>query len=143
MAMHFSCWSCGIGLEDEPMPLGRESRCRACVSDLHVCRLCNFHDTSKAKGCAEPVADEVRDKERANFCGYFSLNINAHDENKQAEHARDELAAMFGLHDGTGESRAPAPPADAQALKQQRESEADAAKDALNKLFGVDNDCSC
>lgn len=33
--------------------------------------MCRFYDTSKAKSCAEPVADEVGDKERANFCGYF------------------------------------------------------------------------
>lgn len=33
--------------------------------------MCRFYDTRKAKSCAEPVADEVSDKERANFCGYF------------------------------------------------------------------------
>ena len=33
--------------------------------------MCRFYDTRKAKSCAEPVADEVGDKERANFCGYF------------------------------------------------------------------------
>ena len=33
--------------------------------------MCRFYDTRKAKSCAEPVADEVQDKQRANFCGYF------------------------------------------------------------------------
>lgn len=33
--------------------------------------MCRFYDVSKAKHCAEPVAEPVADKQRANFCGYF------------------------------------------------------------------------
>ena len=121
------------------MPLGRETRCRACGKDLHVCRQCSFYDTTKGKSCAEPIADEVRDKERANFCGYFELNGGAYGGNAQADAAREQLAAMFALDDKT--SSANASP-DAVALLRKRDEEADAAQRELGKLFGLDEDKS-
>ncbi len=66
-----ACWKCGASLADLSLPLSRTDECRSCRAELHVCRMCRFYDTSKAKSCAEPVADEVQDKTRANFCGYF------------------------------------------------------------------------
>ena len=65
------CWKCGAPLVDLPLPVGRSEYCRACRAEVHVCRMCRFYDLSKAKQCAEPVADPVYDKQRANFCGYF------------------------------------------------------------------------
>jgi hypothetical protein len=66
-----ACWKCGAPLAELTLPLSRRDECRACRAELHACRMCRFFDTRKAKSCAEPVADEVQDKERANFCGYF------------------------------------------------------------------------
>lgn len=54
-----------------PLPVGREEYCRACRAEVHACRMCRFYDLSKARHCAEPVAEPVQNKERANFCGYF------------------------------------------------------------------------
>ena len=65
------CWKCGASLDDEPLPLARTAECAACNADLHVCRLCEWYDTAVAKSCREPVAEEVHNKERANFCDYF------------------------------------------------------------------------
>ena len=65
------CWKCGRSLADLSLPFSRTDECRACRAQLHACRMCCFYDTSKAKSCAEPIADEVQDKTRANFCGYF------------------------------------------------------------------------
>ena len=65
------CWKCSASLADLSLPLSRTDECRACRAELHVCRMCSFYDTSKAKSCGEPIADEVQDKTRSNFCGYF------------------------------------------------------------------------
>jgi hypothetical protein len=65
------CWRCGSTLTDLSLPFSRTDDCRACHAELHVCRMCRFFDTRKANQCAEPVAEPVHDKERANFCGYF------------------------------------------------------------------------
>lgn len=137
MAESFECWKCGTLARDEPMPLGRETRCRACDNDLHVCRQCTFYDTTKGKSCAEPIADEVLDKERANFCGYFTLNPSAHAGTAQADAAREQLAAMFALGDAPPSANAAA---DAETLLRKREDDADAAQRALGELFGLDKD---
>ena len=61
--------------------------------------MCEFFDPGVRRGCREPVAEEVSDRERANFCGYFTaltgLGPGAGDGSSQAAGA--ELAALFDL----------------------------------------------
>lgn len=91
------CWKCGASLEAYTLPFSRTDECRACRAELHVCRMCRFYDRSKAKSCAEPVADEVQDKTRANFCGYFEPAAGRHQPAGAAgESARSALEALFG-----------------------------------------------
>ena len=65
-----NCWSCGGKLEDSDY--GRQHSCPGCGKDTHVCRNCGFHDRSYNNECRENQADRVVEKERANFCDYFS-----------------------------------------------------------------------
>lgn len=130
-----SCWKCGHSLGDMPMPLGRRDECPACGTDLHVCRMCEFYDTSVAKSCREPVAEEVTDKERANFCDYFRgrAGLLAAGGAGAAEAARTELEALFGIE---GKPAAE----DAQALVDRKRAEADEARRKLDELFGSDDE---
>jgi predicted RNA-binding Zn-ribbon protein involved in translation (DUF1610 family) len=64
-----SCWSCGGGLSSHDY--GRETNCLQCGKPTRVCRNCRWYDTSRPNSCQEPVAEEVQDKERANFCDFF------------------------------------------------------------------------
>jgi len=91
------CWKCGASLAALTLPLSRTDSCRTCRAEVHVCRMCRFYDSSKAKSCAEPVADEVRDKERANFCGYFEP-AEGRFKPKAAvtDRGKDALEALFG-----------------------------------------------
>jgi len=91
------CWRCGADISDLPQPLGRRAECAACHAELHVCRMCRHYDTSKAKHCREPMAEEVKDKTRANFCDWFQVKHDAFlvvDEHKGD--GRGELDALFG-----------------------------------------------
>lgn len=92
------CWKCGASLADYTLPLRRLEECRACHAELHACRMCGFYDTSKAKHCRETIADEVKDKVRANFCDYFQPNPAAWQPEavSAADKARAELEALFG-----------------------------------------------
>ncbi len=92
------CWKCGVSLADYTLPLRRLEECRRCGAELHVCRMCEFYDTSKAKHCREPIADEVKDKTRANFCDYFQPTPTAYrsDQVSAADQARAQLEALFG-----------------------------------------------
>ena len=92
-----SCWKCGASLAEFSLPFGRAEYCRACRAELHVCRLCRFYDTTKAKQCAEPVAEPVLNKERANFCGYFEpVPGRYRPTDAGGDTARAALDALFG-----------------------------------------------
>jgi hypothetical protein len=65
------CWKCGASLSALSLPLLRRDVCKACNTELHVCRLCVDYHTGYAKHCREPTAEEVRDKQAANFCDHF------------------------------------------------------------------------
>lgn len=124
------CWKCGGSISELPLPLARLAECPACAADLHVCKLCEFYAKGVSKGCREPIADEVKEKERANFCGYFTPRPDAHvaRDDTAARSARAELDSLFGVAE---KSSGPAP-----------ESETEAARRKLDELFrsGSDKD---
>lgn len=98
MSTDLVCWRCGASLAALTLPLRRAEECPACRSDLHVCRLCRHYDRTRPKQCREDDAEEVRDKERANFCDYFKPRAGAFDAAGAAaeQQAKDTLAALFG-----------------------------------------------
>jgi hypothetical protein len=124
-AAELSCWKCGASLAELTLPLRRLEECRACGAELHVCRMCEFHDTAVAKSCREPVAEEVKDKTRANFCDYFRPRPGAFvAAGDAAARARAELETLFA---GSAE-----PPGSATA----QPSAEDEARARLEALFG-------
>jgi hypothetical protein len=96
--MALVCWKCGASLAALSLPLSRLDACKQCSAELHVCKLCEWYSIAVAKHCREPIAEEVRDKERANFCDYFKPREDAYSNAAQsaAELARAELEALFG-----------------------------------------------
>ena len=94
-----TCWKCGASLEEVLVPFARVAECPRCRADLHVCRMCEFFDPGVRRGCKEPVAEEVSDRERANFCGYFkpAAGLGPRVQDRASQVARAELDALFGL----------------------------------------------
>ncbi len=92
------CWRCGADLSVLTLPLRRLEECPACSVHLHVCRLCRYFDRARPRQCREDDAEEVRDKERANFCDYFRPAPGAFDAAGAAvvERARQALDDLFG-----------------------------------------------
>jgi len=52
---------------------GRRDECPHCAADLHCCLNCRFFDRSAPKQCREPIAELVREKDKANYCDLFSF----------------------------------------------------------------------
>lgn len=124
-AKDLSCWQCGASLDGVPMPLSRLSECLSCRSELHVCRLCEFYDTRAAQDCVEPLAEEVKDKTRANFCEHFYPCPKAWTGGKAASEAPPaELSALFG----------DAPPANPSGAAADPDKTGDGEKPASNPL---------
>jgi hypothetical protein len=115
------CWKCGNLLADYTLPLRRLEECRKCGAELHVCKLCEWYSTAVAKHCRETIAEEVKDKERANFCDYFKPRPDAWSTApvSAAAQAKSELDALFG----SGQSDV-------------QPSAADKARAELDALFG-------
>jgi ribosome-binding protein aMBF1 (putative translation factor) len=90
------CWRCGVSLASLSLPLRRLDICKACNAELHVCKMCGEYDTSYAKHCKEPTAEEVRKKDEANFCDHFKPRAGAYkrpdmDELARAKASLDDL----------------------------------------------------
>ena len=51
--------------------IGRKDECPNCQADLHCCLNCRFFDRSAPKQCREPIAELVREKDKANYCDLF------------------------------------------------------------------------
>lgn len=98
MAHDLQCWKCGAALAALSLPLRRLDVCPACRAELHVCRMCVDFDTSFAKHCREPTAEEVRDKTNANFCDHFKPRAAAYapPDTAAIAAAQSELARLFG-----------------------------------------------
>jgi len=121
------CWKCGAPITDLPLPIGRLAECAACRADLHVCRMCEYYDVRVAMSCRETIAEEVKEKERANFCEYFAAKAGAYSGYAQESHAaRLQLDALFGGGPaGTRQDNG----------KTVSRSQADAAREQLEQLF--------
>lgn len=98
MAAALVCWKCGASLQSLPLPLSRTAECSACKAELHVCKLCQFFDPRTTRQCSEIRAEEVINKEHANFCDWFKPRPNAFDARAQqkASAAKSKLDALFG-----------------------------------------------
>ncbi len=88
MPHSLTCWRCNASLAALSLPLRRLDACKSCNAELHVCKLCVEYDTSYAKHCREPTAEEVRKKDEANFCDHFKPKAGAYVAKDVSEVAR-------------------------------------------------------
>jgi len=91
-----SCFSCGKELDILPEAIGRGSSCDHCGADIRVCYNCKHYDQKSYNECAEPQAERVVDKDRANFCDYYSFAGAQTDEARKQEKA-DALKKLDDL----------------------------------------------
>ena len=77
--------------------IGRKEECPFCHADLHCCLNCTFYDRSAPRQCKEPVAELVREKEKANFCDYFIFKKSdrAGSQDSAQDQARKQLDDLF------------------------------------------------
>ena len=97
MSAEIACSRCGGSLATLSLPLSRQDQCPSCSVYLHVCMMCGYFDKNVAKQCREDDAEEVHEKERANFCEWFTPSSNAFDRKRDAadKKSRGDLASLF------------------------------------------------
>ena len=109
------CQFCGAAVTlSEPIP--RESSCESCRRDYRSCRQCRHYDPTRNNACRETEADLVEDKERRNFCEFFSFNpapFNLAPKDRSRE--SQARAKLEGLFKGGATAASASPPRDARA----------------------------
>ncbi|MEI7440796.1 MAG: hypothetical protein WCK43_04080 [bacterium] len=97
-----SCQKCGNDLEAflSTLPNKKTSRqdtCPKCHADLKICINCEFYDSSRKWECKEGVSERVADKERSNFCDFFSINQKQANTSSLHTSKNDLLSAAEAL----------------------------------------------
>ena len=71
--------------------------------------MCEFFDKNVPQQCREDDAEEVTEKERANFCEWFKPHENAFDAVRASadRNSRSELSKLFGEGDDNSPEKDP------------------------------------
>lgn len=94
--MEHKCHKCGANVSlSLNKQIGFKEYCDSCSSDLHCCLNCSFHEVNAYNQCREPSADRVVDKEKANYCDFFSFGSNKSNQSDKATEARKKLDDLF------------------------------------------------
>ena len=98
MSHTISCFRCGTSLAALSLPLSRQDECPECTVYLHVCRMCKYFDPAVPRQCLEDGAEDVTEKDRVNFCDWFSPSDSAFDAGRksEADASQQSLDALFG-----------------------------------------------
>lgn len=77
--------------------VGKMETCPFCGSDLHICLNCLFYSPSAYNSCHESQAERVVEKDRRNFCEYFTFSNTAPLEQRREKETgiRDKLESLF------------------------------------------------
>lgn len=92
--IRLKCFQCGTELAFPYTP-GRRDECPNCRADVHVCRNCRNYDPNAYNECREPQAEVVKEKDRSNFCDYFTPGAGVADSADRAKDLRAAAEALF------------------------------------------------
>jgi hypothetical protein len=88
------CFSCKKDVPFITM-VGRRDECPFCRADLHVCKNCIHYDEKSYNECREPQGERVVEKEKSNFCDFFSPAATGQDLNKSRDSIMSAAEALF------------------------------------------------
>lgn len=103
MTHNIACYRCGASLSALSLPITRRDQCPECTVDLHVCKMCIHFDQAAPSQCREDDAEDVKEKEVANFCEWYSPSESAFDPQRKSE-ADQALESLEALFSGLGDS---------------------------------------
>jgi hypothetical protein len=93
------CYFCGADTGGEK--IYRNTLCVSCGKELKICLNCAFYSPGSHWDCRENIGEAVTDKERANFCEWFSPADSSKQKisspaQPKAKNARSEFNKLFG-----------------------------------------------
>lgn len=90
------CYKCKKEINLEK--IFRTSECPLCHADLHCCKECKFYSPGSHFDCRETVDELVTDKDKSNFCDYFTPadSFSGNGSSSKADDAKKAFNALFG-----------------------------------------------
>jgi hypothetical protein len=88
------CHHCKKEIQLESL-IGRQEQCPSCGTDLHCCLNCTFYDVGAYNNCRELQAERVLNKNRSNFCDFFSFGQATEKAAETVPDPRDKLESLF------------------------------------------------
>jgi len=90
------CHACGT-VNDEGSLVSRGATCGQCGRPLRCCRNCTRFAPGHSNDCNEPAAEFVGDKDKGNFCDWFTpIAQRTGPITDPAAAAKARLEALFG-----------------------------------------------
>ena len=86
-----SCHRCGKELNGTDR-VARTTTCPHCGAYLHCCLNCALYDPYAHNQCREPQSEYVSDREKANFCDFFSFRESGPSGKREEECAEARKA---------------------------------------------------
>lgn len=76
--------------------LQRADTCTHCGVDLHCCKNCEHWDPSAHNQCKEHIAEYIPEREKANFCSFFTFRNGAPEDTAlRVNKSKAALDALF------------------------------------------------
>lgn len=94
MTQTINCYQCGKTIPLLSGTIHRSDDCPYCRVSLRCCKMCKFYDVHSYNECRETVAERIVEKEKANFCDFFSPGSPAN-PNDAKESAQKAFEALF------------------------------------------------
>lgn len=94
MTQSINCYHCGKLIPLLSGTIHRSDDCPYCRVSMRCCKMCKFYDVHSYNECRETVAERIVEKEKANFCDFFSPG-NPENPNDAKESAQKAFEALF------------------------------------------------
>ncbi len=93
MTQSINCYKCQKSIPIFGGVIHRSDDCPYCSVSMRCCKMCKFYDIHSYNECRESIAERLVDKEKANFCDFFSPGnpTNFEDVKANAQKAFDDL----------------------------------------------------
>jgi hypothetical protein len=88
-----NCWKCGKDLGR--LDFSRSDTCKSCGFDTRVCKNCKFYDLTANNLCHESQAERQVEKERSNFCDYFTPKTQSGTADATRDQLKNAADALF------------------------------------------------
>ena len=96
MSDGIKCYKCSHELEFEMgQKIYRQEDCPACKAYLRCCMMCEHFDPHAYNECHEIIAERVVDKEKWNYCEFFTISPKAANKDKERKDNLKKASSLF------------------------------------------------